>query len=58
MVRYRCGYFALVSEITHIIKICCCFGKGTGFKIGMLFFSSLFFFILAFGKSEYHKPEH
>ena len=52
------GVFTLVSEITHIIKMCCCFGKGTGFKIGSLLLTPVFFLILAFGKSEYHKPAH
>ncbi|MBQ9414514.1 MAG: hypothetical protein IJU16_05245 [Clostridia bacterium] len=52
------GIFTLASELTHIIKMCNCFGKGWGFKIGMIFFPNLFFLILAFGKSEYHKPNH
>lgn len=52
------GIFTLVSEIIHVIKMCKCFGKGTGFKIGMFFIPLLFMLILAFGKAEYHKPEH
>ena len=52
------GIFTIISEIIHIIKLCDCFGKGTLFKIGMMFFSAVFFMIIAFGKAEYRKPEH
>ena len=52
------GVFTLVSEIIHVIKMCNRFGKGTGFKIGMFFLPNLFMLILAFGKAEYHQPEH
>lgn len=52
------GIFTIISELIHIIKMCDCFGKGTGFKIGMCLLPSLFFMILAYGKAEYHKPEH
>ena len=52
------GIFTLVSELVHIIKMCSCFGKGTGFKIGMILVPELFMLIIAFGKSEYKKPDH
>lgn len=52
------GIFTLVSELVHIIKMCRCFGKGTGFKIGMILIPELFMLIIAFGKSEYKKPDH
>ena len=52
------GIFTLVSELVHIIKMCSCFGKGTGFKIGMILIPELFMLIIAFGKSEYKKPDH
>ena len=52
------GIFTIISELIHIIKMCDCFGKGTGFKIGMCLLPGLFFMILAYGKAEYHKPEH
>lgn len=52
------GVFTVVSELVHIIKICNCFGKGTGFKIGMVLIPDLFLMIIAFGKSEYKKPTH
>lgn len=50
--------FTLLSEAIHIIKMCNCFGKGTGFKIGMLLLPGLFLLIIAYGKAEYQKPEH
>ena len=52
------GIFTLVSELIHVIKMCNCFGKGTGFKIGMALIPEVFFMILAFGKAEYTKPKH
>ena len=52
------GIFTLVSELVHIIKMCSCFGKRTGFKIGMILIPELFMLIIAFGKSEYKKPDH
>ena len=52
------GIFTLVSELVHILKMCSCFGKGTGFKIGMILIPELFMLIIAFGKSEYKKPDH
>ncbi|MBQ3284706.1 MAG: hypothetical protein IJH40_03605 [Ruminococcus sp.] len=51
------GIFTLISELIHILKICTCFGKGTGFKIGMILIPDLFLLILAFGKSEFKKAE-
>ena len=50
--------FTLVSELIHIIKMCSCFGKKTAFKIGMILIPDLFFLIIAFGQSKYHKPVH
>lgn len=50
------GVFTLLSELIHVIRLCNCFGKGTGFKIGMALIPELFFMILAFGKAEYKKP--
>lgn len=52
------GAFTLLSEIIHVLKMCNCFGKGKGFKIGMILIPNLFTLILAFGKSQYTKPEH
>lgn len=52
------GIFTVVSELIHIIKMCNCFGKGTGFKIGMVLVPFVFLMIIAFGKAEYKKPEH
>ena len=52
------GIFTLVSELIHVTKMCNCFGKGTGFKIGMALIPEVFFMILAFGKAEYTKPKH
>ena len=52
------GVFTLLSELIHILKMCNCFGKGTGFKIGMIILPNLFLMILAYGKAEYKKPEH
>jgi hypothetical protein len=52
------GIFTLISELIHAIKMCNCFEKGTGFKIGMVLFPNLFTMIIAFGKAEYKKPEH
>ena len=48
----------VVSGLIHMIKLCRCFGKGTGFTIGMILLPSLFTLILAFGKAEYQQPEH
>lgn len=52
------GIFTLISELIHVIKMCDCFGKGWGFKIGMILLPNLFLLILAFGKAEYQKPSH
>ncbi len=38
-------------------KLCKAFGKGTGFFIGMLFFSPIFICILGFGDAEYIGPQ-
>ncbi len=51
------GVFTLISGAVHLIKMCRCFSKGTGFKIGMLLIPELFLLILAFGKAEYQKPK-
>lgn len=50
--------FTMISELIHVIRMCTCFGKRTGFKIGMALLPNLFFLILAFGKAEYQKPKH
>lgn len=50
------GIFTFISELVHVIKMCNCFSKRTGFKIGMFFFPSLFMLILAYGKAKYTKP--
>ena len=52
------GIFTIVSEWIHVIRLCNCFGKGLGFKIGMLLFPNLFLLIIAYGKAEYQKPNH
>ena len=52
------GAFTLLSEIVHLIKICNCFSKGIGFKIGTILLPNIFLLILAFGKAEYKKPKH
>ena len=38
-------------------KLCKAFGKGTGFFIGMFFFSPIFICILGFGDAEYIGPQ-
>jgi len=50
--------FTLVSEIIHINKMCKCFGKDTGFKIGMIFLPYIFSMIIAFGSAKYTHPAH
>ena len=52
------GAFTLISEAVHMVKMCCCFGKGTGFKIGAVLIPDLFLMIIAFGKAQYTKPQH
>ena len=52
------GLFTVISELVHLIKMCDCFSKGTGFKIGMFLIPELFVMIIAFGKAEYQKPKH
>ncbi len=52
------GAITLIAGLIHINKLCNCFGKGTGFKIGMVFFPNVFTMIIAFGKAEYKKPQH
>ena len=47
--------FTAVSEIIHATKMCNCFGKGKGYKIGIVFLPEVFLPIIAFGKSEYKK---
>lgn len=48
----------LVSGLVHVIKLCNCFGKGTVFKVGMIFLPSVFTLIIAYGKAEYKQPKH
>lgn len=52
------GIFTIICEFIHAIRLCNCFGKGTGFKIGMILLPGLFMMIIGFGKSEYQKPNH
>lgn len=55
--------FYIISSLTAIpgcivsiltaIKVSKAFGRGGGFALGLIFFSLIFTYILAFGKSEY-----
>ena len=47
--------FTIISEVIHATKMCKCFGKGRGFKIGTVLFPGIFLPIIAFGKSTYKK---
>ena len=47
--------FTIISEVIHATKMCNCFGKGRGFKIGTILLPEIFLLIIAFGKSEYKK---
>lgn len=49
--------FTVVSEVVHILLLCNRFGKKPAFKVGMILIPSLFFLIIAFGRSEYQKAE-
>ena len=52
------GAFTMIAEVIHINKLCNVFRKGRLFKIGMFIAPQIFSMIIAFGKSQYHKPEH
>lgn len=43
--------------IVEALRLAEAFGKGTGFAIGLIILPTIFLFILAFGKSEYVKPD-
>ncbi len=47
-------FIGLVLRVHHLGN---CFGKGTGFKIGLFFIPGLFSLILGFGSAKYTKPE-
>lgn len=46
--------FAVIVMI--MINLAKCFGKGTGFGVGLLVFGFVFFPILAFGDAQYQSP--
>ena len=51
---------ALIVAIFNYIayyKLAICFGKDSGFGVGMIFLPFIFGLILAFGDSKYTKPE-
>lgn len=48
--------YAIFLAIYEAIKLGNAFGKGTGFKIGLVIFPNIFLLILAFGNAKYHKP--
>ena len=47
----------VASEVIYAVRLCNCFGKGTGYKIGTILFPELFLMIFAYGKSKFQKPE-
>lgn len=46
----------IVFGILIFIELAKCFGKGTGFAVGMIFLPIIFLPILAFGSAEYQAP--
>lgn len=46
----------LISALIHINLLCNCFGKGSWYKICMIFVPEVIMMIIAFGKAEYTKP--
>ncbi|MBQ9515301.1 MAG: hypothetical protein IJR57_04230 [Ruminococcus sp.] len=49
--------FTVIAELIYVNRLCDCFRKGIGFKIGMFFIPFIFDFILGYGKAEFHHPE-
>lgn len=47
--------FALVLEIMYAVRTAKIFGHGLGYTLGLIFLPNLFWLILAFGSSKYHK---
>ena len=46
-----------LSEIIYAIKLCDCFGKGIGYKIGTILFTEVFLMIFAYGKAKFKRPD-
>ena len=47
----------VLSEVIYAVKLCDCFGKGIGCKIGTILFTEVFLMIFAYGKSKFKRPE-
>jgi hypothetical protein len=47
----------LVIGILLAIELAKCFGKGTGFAVGMIFLPMVFYPILGFGDARYQRPQ-
>lgn len=47
----------IVVMIIHSIKLAKAFGQGTGFGLGLIFLSPIFYLILGFGSAEYIGPQ-
>ena len=46
-----------LSEVIYAIKLCDCFGKGIGYKIGTILFTEVFLMIFAYGKAKFKRPD-
>jgi hypothetical protein len=47
------GIVMLVMSFMQCLRLAKCFGKGTGFGIGLVFLAPIFKLILGFGGSKY-----
>ena len=57
MFRLLIPFYNIYWAIKSIIKMAHAYGKSTGFGIGMLFLSPIFYAILGFGDAEYQGPQ-
>ena len=47
------GVVGIVLIVKFNLRLAGSFGKGTGFAVGLILLSTIFFLILGFGKAEY-----
>ena len=52
---FACAIFELVIQIIYSMRTSKAFGHGGGFALGLFFFTPIFWLILGFGSSKYHK---